>query len=137
MGRSGNGRRRRGRDRHVRGSEANLGGLRADLRLAHLEAGEADIAFEELAGAGRRQREHVVVPRFELLEPAARADFGLQRADLLARRDDPAIETGDVGALGGDLQREHVAAEGCAADRGHPSDRLESAGHHRDDPSFA
>ena len=37
---------------------------------------------------------------------------------------------GELGALGSDVQREHVAAERGAADGGGPTDGFETPGHH-------
>ena len=49
--------------------------------------------------------------------------------------DDPPLEPGQIGALGGDAQREHVAAQCGRADGGDPADRLEPPCDHRLAPS--
>ena len=85
---------------------------------------------------GRGQGQHLVVPLLELGQPAARAELGLQRADVLLGGDDLALEPGEVGALGGDPERQHVAAERGGADGGDPDDGPEAPGDHRDAPSL-
>jgi hypothetical protein len=124
-----------GRRGGVGRGQANLR-LVGELRRAHVEAGEADIAFDELARDRRAQRQHVVVPILELRNPAARADLGLQRPDVAFGGDDLAVEAGEIGALGCDPEREHVAAERRGAQGRDPADRPESpGGDHREAPS--
>ena len=78
--------------------------------------------FEELVGRRRRQGQHLGVPALELGKPAARADLGLEHADVALGEDDPGLDVLERGALRRDAERDQIAAErraGAARDHEH------------------
>ncbi len=58
------------------------------LGLGPGEPGELESAFKELVRRRSRQGEHARVPALELGKPAARADLGLEQADIALGEDD-------------------------------------------------
>src|SRR3546814_15987637 len=73
----------------------------------------------------------------ELRQPAARSELRVERADVLLGGDDPALDAGQLGALGGDVQGEHVAAECGGRDGGDPTHGLETPCDHEGVPFCA
>src|SRR3546814_5325508 len=55
----------------------------------------SECALPILPGLGRGKRQHLAVPQLELAHAAARADLGLELADVLLGRKDLAFDLGD------------------------------------------
>ena len=101
--------------------------IEIDLALGLRQRGQREAALDELVGARRGQGQHLDVPPLELGEAPARADFGLQQADVALGQHDLGLDVFQCGAFGRDAQRDQIAAERRARDRRDPTDRAETA----------
>ena len=60
---------------------------------------QLEAALHKLVGGRRRQANEPGVPAFELGEPSARSDLGLQHTDVTLGEDDLAFDVLELGAL--------------------------------------